>query len=178
MLAVVTSLIAGGFAAPTSAAPVSKIQLLASAIGSMKAGDPIAFTLTLVNRTPAPVAVSPGIAGNIRVVSVTRNGTPVRGMQGVVHSDIPLAAVIDRSVTLLNPSARLVLKWNTDSQQAPPTLRTFNAQRDPAMTTDYVLRQPGDYRIRVQYQWGGSANVPRVYRPASNVATVAFTIHP
>jgi hypothetical protein len=168
----------GETVAPASAAPAAGIQLLASVTGSLKAGGPITFTLILANRSSRPVAVSPRIAGNIQIVAATRNGSPVQMTSQAIYSDIPLAAVIDRSSTIIKPSSRVVIRWSTRPEQGMQVLRTFDARRDPGSTTSYVLNEPGAYRITFVYQWGGSANVPRVYRPPSNAATVAFVLHP
>jgi hypothetical protein len=166
---------------PAMPIPLPKVTLNGVSLQSLyQVGDEVQLRLTLTNQSFAPTLLSGLVEGNLRVVSLTRDGVAVPTSSSAARTYEGLALVLEHSLTSVPPGGQLTVPWSSNPSLAlgGETLTTVALASDGRHTSmGFSVDAPGDYELRVIYQYAGT--VPPnsgVFTDRTNVAGIRFSV--
>jgi hypothetical protein len=168
---------------PALAAPPPSVKLTVTpAAPRFAPGAPIKLVLDLHNVGTTALRVSPIPDGNLRIVSLQRDGAPVGTTDHVINYSASLKTAFDKSLVTLAPGAHAQGGWTStiDPDQGTPALAVVHY--DPEGVHRVLLRgvsTPGIYTMHVIYRLGDPWGRPTdVFTGETNLATVKFVVGP
>lgn len=145
-------------------------------------GAPIEFVLELQNAGAVATRVSPLVEGNLRIVSLERDGAPIGASEATVSYSTSLRTVLAQSLVALAPGARARASWTTrfDGDQNLPALQVVHFDPEGVHRgQSYGVGAPGAYTMHVIYRFGDPWTQPAdVFTGETNVAKVTFVVGP
>lgn len=152
----------------------SAIGLTVTAPRSVKAGDPLALTLTVTNQTGAPCSLSTETDGTVGL-EVRRDGVRQFPDIGAAKYVQPLSQVITHDSRVVAPGASvtMALAGAPETADGGQALETVSLQSGYAVSALWSLDQPGRYTFGVTYAMPGGKGTC-VGR--SGTATVTVTV--
>lgn len=149
---------------------------------SYKTGEEIRFALRLNNSGDAKTCVSDMSAGNVRFVSLTRDGQKVETRSAPSYFIAPLPEMLKASLTPINPgeSLDIMLQSMVDEGLGGQALQTTASDDGRGIATFYDVQKPGNYTLEVIYEYPGSKSpdCPSVFKGGTNTASASFTVTP
>lgn len=146
------------------------------------AGEEIRFTLQLSNTGDVESCASNLVEGNIRVVSLTRNGEEVTTRSAPISFIEHLSLLLEKSLAVLRPGESLdiaMASW-VDPGLEKQALRTVALSKSESVATFYDVDAPGDYNLTFVYEYPGtsSPDCPDVFQGETNQDGIVFTVTP
>lgn len=161
----------------------TRIELsAASSKTTYSAGERIEIELKIENTGDVDTAVSALVEGNIRMVSVERDGVFVPTRTVAIRPDDDLGSQMQQQLRTLAPGQSVTITWYSilDRPQSGRSLETVTylpAARD--QVSSHLVSVPGSYEVRFFYLYTGPlGTVPNVFQARSNEVALAFTVTP
>jgi hypothetical protein len=155
------------------------LQLTLSAARSFRAGEPVILDAALRNTGAEAVTVSPVALGNLKILSLLRDGSPVRSRLTVAALDESLVSLHARVETVLPPGGTQRFVWQSDPDQGGQALEVAVDQgAAPTQITLYEVAQSGTYRLSAVFHPSLPRRGPNAFSGDSTVADVTFTLAP
>lgn len=161
-----------------------KVDLISLGVSSDKpsyaSSDEIKLTVSLTNAGDSNACLSNTALGNIKFLSVTRDGNPVETRNAPSYFLTSLSEIIKSKLRPLAPGEKIeiALSSSEDPGLGARALSTVATEGTAGMATFYNIKLPGTYKIDVAYEYPGepSADCSDIFKGATNVATVSFII--
>lgn len=145
-------------------------------------GEPIELAIELQNAGAVATRVSPIVDGNLRIVSLERDGAAVSATEATISYSTSLRTVLAQSLVALAPGARARATWTTrfDGDQNLPALQVVHYDPEGVhRVQSYGVGAPGTYTMHVIYRFGNPWTQPAdVFTGETNVAKVTFVVGP
>ena len=159
----------------------AKISLEASSDKpSYVSGEEIKLAVRLTNTGNKNTCVSDTALGNIKFLSVKRDGKPVETRTAPSYFITSLAEMIKSKLKQLAPGEKMeiALSSSEDPGLKAQALYTTALDKTSGLATFYGVQLPGTYQIELAYEYLGepSADCSDVFRGITNTATVSFTV--
>lgn len=159
----------------------TKVSLKASSDKpSYASGEEVKLTVSLINAGGNNTCLSDTALGNIKFLSVTRDGKPVETRTAPSYFIISLSEMIKSKLRQLAPgeSMEIVLSSSDDPGLGAQALYTTALDNTSGLATFYNIEPLGTYQIEMAYEYPGepSADCSDVFKGAINTAIVSFTV--
>ncbi|MCB1058302.1 MAG: hypothetical protein KDD11_22610 [Acidobacteria bacterium] len=163
--------------------PLATVVLTGAASSSTyQAGDPVVINLALTNRSGQAVTVSPIVEGNVRVLSLTRDGVDVPYVSAEIDLEDGHDHYLTGTMVSLAAGARIDLNaWHSQYDETlggealgSPTFSNSGIY----MIQLHSLTDPGNYELMVTYQYAGpTTGIPvDTFTRRTNNASIKFTV--
>lgn len=147
---------------------------------SYRVDEPILIEATIKNNSADALWFSPRWIGNMKVVSLTRDGQTVIARETTTTYEVELGVVLQGSLVEIPASQSVSIQWGSQPEAtiSGHVLETvqLNAQY-PHPTLLYPVNQPGSYQLSIAYHYlGETGGNTKVYQDLTNTAKVSFTV--
>ncbi len=147
-----------------------------------RAGEEIRLALRLDNTGDVTSCVSNMVEGNIRIVSLTKNGEAVSTRSAPISFIEHLSLILEKSLAALLPRESLDIPMSSrvDSGFEKQALRTVALSEGQSVATFYDVEAPGEYDLSLVYEYpaASSPDCADVFAGETNRAETSFTIVP
>lgn len=159
------------------------VQLAVSASApSFSQGDPVTLVLDFENISSVNTRISTMTDGNLWIISLDRDGTPVIARETVIRYRDGLKTLLSKNLVTLAPGALTSATWVSamDPPQSAHSLQVVRFDPEGSYTASlFGVGQPGTYKLTVVYRFGDPWTQPAdVFVGETNQATVTFAVSP
>ena len=161
--------------------PVVKLAVSPTA-PQFTVGDPVTLSIDLENVGIVTTRVSTLTDGNLRIVALDRDGSPVVPRETTIRYRDSLKSLLNGTMATLAPGEHVVFDWQSvvDPPQSGPAFQVVRYDPDGADTASLsAVAQPGRYTMTLVYRFGDPWGQPYdVFTGETNQATVTFVVGP
>lgn len=147
---------------------------------SYSSGDEVTLSVGLTNAGKESVCLSNTALGNIKFVSVTRDGAPVETRTAPSYFLTSLSEMMKSKLLALPPGEKMdiAIVSSEDPGLHARTLDAMTASGTAGVATFYNIALPGTYKVDVAYEYPGEASpsCADVFKGMTNTATVSFVV--
>jgi len=166
--------------ATTQVTAIPKLELSAvPGKTTYRLGEDIDIHLSLTNVGSDPALVSNFLSGNYEVVALLCNGADVEPQIREVNFSADLASVLELSLEQLLPGNQISLVWTTvpGGDGIPVLMSILYDEKGHHHAAFYTLREPGEYLLRLAYEYKGPLATPSLREGRVEMAEpIRFTI--
>ncbi|MEM7052607.1 MAG: hypothetical protein AAF604_23285 [Acidobacteriota bacterium] len=167
---------------PIQIHPQSMVQLAGTmSQSSYSWWETVRIDLTLTNQGFSAIGLCPDFEGNIRVVSLKRDGVAIAPRLTWIDFDEDLGWILNQNLETVPRGGSLSLSWESgyDQVSGEEALEAviFNKTTDLHQESIYPIGTAGTYEIKLRYRYPASTRFSTpVFTGSSNTITLTFTI--
>ena len=142
--------------------------------------EDVIITVNLNNSGDAPTCLSDRAQGNIKLLSVTRDGESVATREAPSHFIEALYSLVRADLKEVGPGEAMDIELvsTQDPGLGARALYAIRIDGTAGMSTFYAIEQPGEYEVQVAYEYEGesSTECENIYMGPTNTSTVTFSV--